>query len=290
MKPDELKTVHVAANAAEAGFLADELRAQGIESEIDSGDSVLPVGVSGVAVYVRNEDFDRACGIVKALVSTDEGESKETRKTGNTWVAVIFLAGLVIGVAIGVVVQRFGMLGPSLDGTYDRDTNGDGRPDEWREFRNDTLTEHRADRNGDGKADLWEHYKEGIVEKSEADQNFDGKVDVWAKLNKYGQYSYVERDLNFDGRADAWEHMDNGVFVRGEYDLDYDGKPDEWSIVKKDQVVERQWSLDGTGKVDKKAIFKQGKLVREIYDRDHDGTFEAEIKYDEHGRAIDPAK
>lgn len=290
MKPDELKTVHVAANVAEAGFLADELRAQGIESEIDSGDSVLPVGVSGVAVYVRNEDFDRARGIVKALVSTDEGENEEARKTGNTWVVLLVLAGLFIGVVIGVVVQRFGMLGPSYDGTREWDMNGDGRTDVWEEYRNDVLVERRTDRNNDGKADWWDHFVKGVLEKAEGDQNFDGKVDIWARFNDHSQYNYAERDLNFDGKADAWEHMESGVRIRGERDLDYDGKPDEWSIFKAGQLIERRWSLDGTGRVDKKAIFKHEKLVKEIYDRDHDGTFEAEIEYDGFGRVINPAK
>src|SRR5229473_6571449 len=55
------------------------------------------------------------------------------------------------------------------------DTNGDGRPDVIKTFRDDHLVQIESDRNFNGKIDLVQEYSHGILVREIHDDDFDGK-------------------------------------------------------------------------------------------------------------------
>lgn len=286
MASQSLKCVFTAANAAEAGFMADELERRGISVQVRDND-LLSTG-TGPRLFVRHEDYDRTLRVLKLF---EEQASRESGKTPSTatssWSVAAFMLGVCLGATAVLAVYESGLRQPSqpnYEGEHGWDTDNDGRQDTWAVYTNGELSERRVDANRDGKPDNWEFYENSRLVRSLHDANSDGEVDQWATYDASEQAHRSERDLNRDGKVDSWETFRYGVLSEGEYDVDYDGKADEWTTLDDGQVVERRWSLDGSGTVHRKARYEHGIIVREQIDRDSDGSFETLLEYDRFGR------
>ena len=164
-------------------------------------------------------------------------------------VVVVLIAGPVFAEQVGTVLPQR---------VEAKDTNGDGKPDEWRYYQGDGRQEvlirverdrdgdgrrevviffengkpvhSEVDRNGDGRPDITIFMKDGKPERESADTNFDGKTDVWVYY-KNSIKDLMIRDKNFDGKPDAWFYYDKaGLKIIGLIlDDNFDGKPDRTS-------------------------------------------------------------
>ena len=73
------------------------------------------------------------------------------------------------------------------------DTNGDGRPDVTKFYKNNQLIRVERDRNFDGKPDLIQEYDRGVIVREIHDDDFDGKPEM-IKIFRKGVLAIIERD------------------------------------------------------------------------------------------------
>ena len=133
-----------------------------------------------------------------------------------------------------------------------KDTDSDGKPDEWRVYAGDRLirvdrnrnrdgapeihifmeadkpVRAEVDRNNDGKPDMFRSYVNGKPDKEHFDLNFDGKPDAWV-FYKEGSKDLVIRDKNLDGKPDTWFYYgESGIkTIGGKADENFDGVVDK---------------------------------------------------------------
>jgi hypothetical protein len=110
---------------------------------------------------------------------------------------------------------------------YTGDENKDGKPDQWIEVAEESITRMKMDRNYDGQVDyVVELDARGVRLYEEYDFNFDGGMDDFYYYDQ-GQLLRQEVDTNFDGRIDVWIYLHEGLYIkRYERDSDYDGEVD----------------------------------------------------------------
>lgn len=105
---------------------------------------------------------------------------------------------------------------PQVETTKAFDTNGDGRPDLFKVYKNDQLIRVERDRNFDGEADLIQEYDRGVIAREIHDDNFNGKPEL-IKIFRRGVLAIVERDPQERGAIDIAEYFDDqGNLVRRE--------------------------------------------------------------------------
>jgi len=96
------------------------------------------------------------------------------------------------------------------------DTNGDGRPDVVKTYKDNELVEIESDRNFDGKTDLVQVYSHGVLIREVHDDNFDGKPEKIEEF-RHGKLAIVERDPQERGYIDVVEYYDDsGKLIRRE--------------------------------------------------------------------------
>ena len=96
------------------------------------------------------------------------------------------------------------------------DTNGDGRPDIVKTYKNDQTIEIESDRDFDGRTDLVQVYLNGDLIREIHDDDFDGKPEKIEEF-KHGRLAIIERDPQERGYIDIVEHYDDsGQLIRRE--------------------------------------------------------------------------
>ena len=96
------------------------------------------------------------------------------------------------------------------------DTNGDGRPDVVKTFKDDELIEIESDRDFNGQVDLVQQYSHGVLVREIHDDNFDGKPETIEEF-RHGKLAIVERDPLERGYIDVVEYYDDsGKLIRRE--------------------------------------------------------------------------
>jgi hypothetical protein len=96
------------------------------------------------------------------------------------------------------------------------DTNGDGRPDLIKVYKNNQLIRIERDRNFDGRPDLIQEYDRGVIAREIHDDDFDGKPET-IKIFRKGVLAILERDPSERGAIDIAEYFDDhGNMVRRE--------------------------------------------------------------------------
>jgi hypothetical protein len=97
------------------------------------------------------------------------------------------------------------------------DTNGDGKPDLIRTFRNNEMVEVQSDRNFNGKVDLVQQYSNGVLVREVHDDDFDGRPELVKTFRPNGTLAIVERDPAERGSIDVIEfYDDSGHLTRRE--------------------------------------------------------------------------
>ncbi|HYB91705.1 MAG TPA: hypothetical protein VEC38_11745 [Candidatus Binataceae bacterium] len=97
------------------------------------------------------------------------------------------------------------------------DTNGDGRPDVVKTYRDNALVRVESDRNFDGKVDLVQEYSRGVLVREIHDDDFDGKPEAIKTFRPNGTMAIVERDPQERGYVDVVEYYDDsGKLIRRE--------------------------------------------------------------------------
>ena len=176
---------------------------------------------------------------------------------------ILWCAGLAAAAPPPGVAASPGAAPPERES---KDTNGDGRPDQWITRVDGKVVTFERDRKGDGTVDLWATYTypaegparaqiavdrngDGVKDywriaagtrpvREWGDRNFDQQTDIWVFYADDGHKTWAVLDKNFDGRPDAWFFyggstpgaMGLGGIERpsaGEMDQDFDGKPDK---------------------------------------------------------------
>ena len=96
------------------------------------------------------------------------------------------------------------------------DTNGDGRPDVIRTYKDHELIEVESDRNFNGKVDLVQEYSRGVLVREIHDDDFDGKPES-IRTFRNGKRAMIERDPQERGYVDVVEYYDDyGKLIRRE--------------------------------------------------------------------------
>ncbi len=96
------------------------------------------------------------------------------------------------------------------------DTNGDGKPDVVKTYRNDELIKVETDRNFDGQVDLVQEYSHGELIREIRDDDFDGKPETIKEYRK-GKLAIVQRDPRETGYIEVVEYYDDlGKLIRRE--------------------------------------------------------------------------
>lgn len=88
------------------------------------------------------------------------------------------------------------------------DTNGDGRPDVVKTFRDDAVVEVEIDRDFNGQVDLVQQYVNGVLIRETRDDDFDGKPETVRHFRPDGTVAIVERDPSERGAIDVVEYYD----------------------------------------------------------------------------------
>jgi hypothetical protein len=245
--------------AGEAHLVAEALRQEGIAASVQHERGI----DSRPSVWIENDaDWERASRAIDDMRVRSDATPAPVQPTSHRG---IFVAGLLIGTALGIVIIgiiRGSVVDPRAE-NYTWDNNSDGVDDEWARYdAADRIVESSRDRNFDGKGDSWLTYAPpGILNKSRDDSNFDGLVDYWGSYEK-------------------------GLLVSYTADNDRNGAVDEWGRVENDIIVERNWSFLNDQIADKRAFYRAGLKVREEYDRNRDGVFDETILFDAFERVI----
>jgi hypothetical protein len=96
------------------------------------------------------------------------------------------------------------------------DTNGDGRPDVIKTYKDNELVEIESDRNFNRQVDLVQEYSHGVLIREIHDDNFDGKPEKIEEF-RHGKLAIVERDPQERGYIDIVEYYDDsGKLIRRE--------------------------------------------------------------------------
>jgi hypothetical protein len=88
------------------------------------------------------------------------------------------------------------------------DTNGDGRPDVIKTFRDHELVQIERDRDYNGQTDLVQEYSHGVLQREVRDDDFDGRPEAVKTFRPDGTLAIVERDTKERGTIDVVEFYD----------------------------------------------------------------------------------
>ncbi len=156
-----------------------------------------------------------------------------------------------------------------------RDTDGDGRPDEWETYgRDGRMAGREVDRNRDGSRDATYRYEGGslVEERHQPDGSGSGLRTIHYQDREVVR---TEEDTNGTGRIDTWTHYrtegSREVVDRVEKDTTGDGRADTFEtyeqVAGKPVLKQRNEDKNGDGEIDIKSYYEGGKLKsREISD------------------------
>lgn len=102
------------------------------------------------------------------------------------------------------------------------------------------------DKNGDGKPDQWTQFKNDKRFRTEIDTDFDGKKDRWISYDAEGKTKTISKDTNHDGKPDSFQEMLKGRnLILKESDRNYDGKIDQRALQQWDANKRITTFMDG---------------------------------------------
>jgi hypothetical protein len=149
------------------------------------------------------------------------------------------------------------------------DTNNDGLPDIWEQYKNGRQVERNLDRDYNGIPDAFYEFEGKYLARERHDADNDGKVDLWIKY-KAGRRASAEEDRDRDGRVDSWTRygLVDGREAVTRIELDESGRgfADTFESFEanngKSTIARREEDLDGDGEIDIVSIYRHGKLIR----------------------------
>jgi Putative prokaryotic signal transducing protein len=266
-----MTTVRTYGNLAEAGFAKSLLEAAGISAEL-ANESSYSVGYGAVVCELRLQvdeaDLDRARHVLAEgpdAPSPPPAESSFVDQgpalppEGSRFPAGIFVA-ILVGSLVLFFVSHFREKQQQQPDTtlkrFERDTNNDGKPDEFAVYRGENLVSSNYDRNRDGKPDRWFEYDaRGTATRGTDDNNFDGRVDIW--------YEYESGDLKIE-----------------RFDTDFNGVPDLIREIDDELPIRSVYKPNGSTFATRIGTYVHGNLVEELVDSDGDAKMDYRIKYD----------
>jgi hypothetical protein len=95
------------------------------------------------------------------------------------------------------------------------DTDGDGKAEIYKTYRNGDLTKVETDRNSDRQIDLVQEYSEGILVREMHDDDYDGTFEI-IKTFRNGKLATVEHDWKDRSIARFDDYDDSGRLIRSE--------------------------------------------------------------------------
>lgn len=96
------------------------------------------------------------------------------------------------------------------------DSDSDGSVDSWSYYRGEQLTRHEIDTTGDGFRDRTSFYEAGALMREEQDRDGDGRTDLTVHFDEDARIATREEDTDGDGRIDTISHYDGGRLTRRE--------------------------------------------------------------------------
>jgi hypothetical protein len=210
--------------AEEAHLARMRLGNSGIAAEIidEATASVAPhiAFASGIRLTVADEDVARAREILGLPAMIEAA-----RPRGIPW-WVFAIAGVAVFTLL-VQAIRERAAPPAPANVLDLDRNGDGRPDERTEFRDDTPVRAWQDNDFDGIWDVRHSYENGVPVRTEADLDFDGDFDSITDYRAGVPVRTTVRD-GHQGVPLVRYELEHGVVRREWRDTDSDGS---WDVV-----------------------------------------------------------
>jgi len=330
-----MKTLKTFSNLAEAGFAQSLLEAAGLHpflADEQIGGGYTPIAV-GMRLQVEESEYEHALrvlaeGLDAEPTASEAGPSPMAGLAADPRASGRMPIGIFVAVAVGFVVIYIA-IGDKLprskrrasqqsqasytnaagEQVYPRDSNKDGKADEYWYYRDGKYVRYEADRNFDGRIDTWDYYgSDGTTERSESDENFDGKPDRFTTYRK-GRVTKIEQDQNFDGKIDeSFFYNSRGAIERSEIDENYDGILDHWYDYRDGLSAASRMDTDLNGIPDffltyrdgvriqcdirpndspvvtRRQFYKNGLFREEWVDEDADGKFDYRIEYDPFGK------
>lgn len=219
-----MKTLYEAANAIEAHMLADLLKQEGIEVQIQ-GEALQgamgEVPMSGlVRLLVGEEDHPAARAIIERWERTEVPPTPTPKPASRSVGLRGFLLGLAVGVGATYAMYRAPVTTDGID--HDRDGVLD---EKWTYAPNGLLLTVEVDRNLDRKVDYVAHYGDrGVIQSADADDNFDGVFET-KQAYRSSNVEMVEADTDGDGYLDLRTLYVHGVADSIEFINPTTGRP-----------------------------------------------------------------
>lgn len=130
-----------------------------------------------------------------------------------------------------------------------KDTDKDGKTDEWRIYEGKDLKRMERDRDGDGFKEVVVFFEKNRAVRATIDRNQDGKPDLFRRYDSLGLPESDDGDLDFDGRIDYWAWYRQGLKWVAAQDRNRDGEPNAFFVYDPPtmQVVGGAIDEDGDG-------------------------------------------
>jgi hypothetical protein len=270
------ETIRIFTSHEAADVAAANLQAHHIQCWItaDDGGGMLPnlAAPGGVRLVVQASDAAAAGGLLADLTpapktpvqaETEDAISLPAPAISQKKFAAVWwlLIGIVVGVLLCLLYQRYRSLGERTVYHYNRD----GKADTARIYRNGQLVELMKDRNLDGSWDYWVYYEQGQAVSAKSDDNFDGKPD------------------------ETWTYA-NGLTVAMERDTDFNGIPDEFCTYKYGVIQQMDIRPNGAKFATQRMLYQNGVLTEILRGGDAAGNFKEAVRYDPFANPISTNK
>ena len=172
----------------------------------------------------------------------------------------------------------------------ERDSDFDGKLDDFVTYDGDTPAIRVRDTNANGASDSWERFAGGVLEAKTLDQDHDGVKDTFFRYGG-GELTELLRDANNDGTIDRIERYRARRRTHTEEDTTLNGFMDTWTeyaVVGDAEVVARiERDTHDKGKPNVFETYETQdeltRLARKEEDLDADGTIDVVSTY-ENGR------
>jgi len=153
------------------------------------------------------------------------------------------------------------------------DTNGNGVPDQWQQYENDSLKWFESDRNDDGKTDLKIFYIDGEKQRLIKDDDFNEFFEITQKFDQDGWNVVIELDSDENKIVDLIFFYTAEGLSRKDMDENGDGRIDFREYYDSSgRMIKSEEAVDGAGCLNLAWYYDQSQTpVRAEKDADADG-------------------
>ena len=165
----------------------------------------------------------------------------------------------------------------------EEDADFDGRAETVRHYAGGTLSRTETDADGDGVVELTAYFEDDVAARIEIRSAERDCVETRQWLSSEGEVTAEEKDTDADCRYDTWNYYTAGRLKRQGRDTEGRGRAHLLYEFNADGSVRSQELVSETKakRPDKKAFYtKAGDVHRQCTDRDGDGDFDIDLRFE----------